>query len=104
VEKEEEAFGCKSQYELIHPEWVLFVDECGSNTSQSKDGQVGGQTYLCSRTGWRQQMAATKDAHFTVMGFTAASGDPVMCMIIFAAKVFKDEWRTGVDPFAEWIG
>jgi len=38
------------------------------------------------------------------MGFTAASGDPVMCMIIFAAKVFKDEWRTGVDPFAEWIG
>lgn len=33
-----------------------------------------------------------------------ASGDPVMCAIIFAAKVFKDEWRTGVDPFAEWIG
>ncbi len=22
----------------------------------------------------------------------------------FAAKTFKDEWRTGVDPFAEWIG
>jgi hypothetical protein len=38
------------------------------------------------------------------MGFTAASGDPVMCMIIFAAKVFKDEWRTGVDGFDEWIG
>jgi hypothetical protein len=48
VKKEEEAFGCKSQFELIHPEWVLFVDECGSNTSQTKDGQVGGQTYLCS--------------------------------------------------------
>jgi hypothetical protein len=50
------------------------------------------------------QRAATKDAHFTVMGFTVASGDPVMCAIIFAAKVFKVEWRTGVDPFAEWIG
>ena len=37
------------------------------------------------------------------MEFTAASGDPVMCMIIFTAKVFKDEWRTGVDPFVEWI-
>jgi hypothetical protein len=47
------------------------------------------------------QRAATKDAHFTVMGFTVASGDPVMCAIIFAAKVFKDEWRTGVDLFAE---
>jgi len=103
MEKEDEAFGCKSQYELIHPEWVLFVEECGSNTSQAKDGQVGGQTYLSSRTGRPQQRAATKDAHFTVMGFTAASGDPVMCAIIFAAKVFKDEWRTGVEPFAEWI-
>jgi hypothetical protein len=27
AEKEEEAFVCKSKFELIHPEWVLFVDE-----------------------------------------------------------------------------
>jgi hypothetical protein len=38
----ENTFGCKSKYELIHPDWLFFVDECGSNTLQAKDGQVGG--------------------------------------------------------------
>jgi hypothetical protein len=91
VEKAEDAFGCKSQYELIHPDWVLFVDECGANTSQTKDGQVGGQKYLCSAHRRPQNRAATKDAHFTVLGFTATSGEPVMCALIFAAKTYKDE-------------
>ncbi len=27
-----------------------------------------------------------------------------MCAVIFAAKTFRDEWRTGFDPFAEWVG
>jgi hypothetical protein len=104
VESEEQAFGLKSKYELIHPDWLLFVDEVGSNTSQAKDGNVGGQLYLCSVDGRPQQRAATKDAHFTVLGFTAADGQPVMCSIIFAAKTFRDEWRTGFDPFANWVG
>ncbi len=63
---EEEAFGCKSLYEFIHPEMLVFVDEVGSNTSQTKDGLVGGQTYLCTKEGQPQQKAATKDAYFTM--------------------------------------
>jgi len=55
VESEEQAFGLKSAYELIHPDWLLFVDEVGSNTSQAKDGNVGGQLYLCSVDGRPQQ-------------------------------------------------
>ncbi len=39
------AFGQKSPFELIHPDWVSFVDEMGSNTSQTKDGQVGGRNF-----------------------------------------------------------
>jgi len=101
---EKEAMGLKSPYELIHPGWLVFVDEVGSNTSQAKDGAIGGQTYLCSRDGRPQQRAATKDAHFTVLGFTAANGEPLMCAIIFAAKSLKSEWVLGFDPFAEWIG
>jgi hypothetical protein len=104
VETEEQAFGCKSQYELIHLGHLIFVDEVGNNTSQAKDGQVGGQTYLCSKDGQPQQQASTKDAHFTVLGFTAANGDPLLCAIIFAAKTLKGEWITGFDPLAEWIG
>jgi len=104
VSCEKDAAGLESMYELIHPEWLIFVDEVGSNTSQAKDGAVGGQTYLCSKTGRPQQRAATKDAHFTVLGFTAASGEPLMCAIIFSGKTMKEEWRLGFDPFAEWIG
>jgi hypothetical protein len=94
----------KSKFELIHPDWLLFIDEVGSNTSQTKDGRVGGQTYLCSVEGRPQERASTKDAHFTVLGFTTSSGEPVMCVIIFAAKSLRDEWRTGFDPLAKWIG
>ncbi len=67
-------------------------------------GRVDGQTYLSMKDGGPQQRAATKDAHFTVLGFTAANGKPLMCAIIFAAKSLKEEWRLGFDPFMEWIG
>jgi hypothetical protein len=40
---EKEAFGCQSAYELIHPNMLVFVDEVGNNTSQAKDGAVGGK-------------------------------------------------------------
>jgi hypothetical protein len=80
------------------------VDEVGSNTLQSKDGRVRGQNYLCSIDGRPQQCASTKDAHFTVLGFTAASREPVMCAIIFAGKVMRDDWKTGFDPLVQWIG
>ncbi len=42
VNSEKEAHGCQSQYELIHPNFLVFLDEVGSNTSQAKDGAVGG--------------------------------------------------------------
>jgi len=42
VELEQDALGCQSKYKLIHPNWLIFVDKAGSNTSQTKDGKVGG--------------------------------------------------------------
>jgi hypothetical protein len=92
VVEEHKAYGLVSHYELIHLDWLLFVDECRSNTSQTKDGQVSGQRILCSVDRRPQQRAATKDAHFTVLGFMAASEEAVMCAVIFAAKSFRHEW------------
>ena len=104
VVEEQEAFGLASEYELIRPDRLLFVDEVGSNTSQTKDGNVGGEKFLCIAGGRPQIRASTKDAHFTVLGFTAANGQPIMCAIIFAAKALEDEWVLGLDPFAAWEG
>ncbi len=80
------------------------MDECGSNTSQTQDSQVGWQLYLCAADQCPQQYSSTKDAHFTVLGFTVADGSPVMCGIIFAAKSMREEWKMGHNPFAVWVG
>lgn len=43
-----------------------------------------------------------EDCHFTVMGFTALTGDPVMCVVIFEEETPKMDVATGVDVFA-WV-
>ena len=78
---------------------LIFVDELGCNTNQKQDGD--NEKYLCPKSGRPQQRAATKDSHFTVLGFTAADGNPLMCAIIFAAKSLREEWVMGFDPFTE---
>ena len=103
--EEKDALGLQTKYNLIcPPDRLLFVDEVGSNTSQTKDGHVGGELFLCGKGERPQQRSAHKYAHFTVLGFTAANGNPIMCAIIFAAKTLEDEWVLGLDPFAEWVG
>jgi hypothetical protein len=55
VVNKENSVGCESKYELVHPNLLLFVDEVGSNTSQAKDGNVGGEKFLCTKHGRPQQ-------------------------------------------------
>ena len=78
VEYEEEAFGLQTEFMLLHPNKLLFVDEVGSNTSQAKDGNIGGEKFLVLNDARPQQRSACKDTHFTVLSFTTASGDTVM--------------------------
>lgn len=104
VEHEENGFGLQSKYYVLKPDKLLFVDEVGNNTSQAKDGNIGGEKFLCGSGGRPQQRSNTKDAHFTVLGFTAASGEAIMCAIIFAAKEMDPLLVHGLDPFTEWEG
>ena len=46
VELEEESFSLKTHYMQLHPNKLVFVDEVGSNTSQTKDGHCGGEKFL----------------------------------------------------------
>jgi hypothetical protein len=32
---------------LVKPEYLVFVDEVGNNTNQEKDGNIGGEKFLC---------------------------------------------------------
>jgi hypothetical protein len=42
--------------------------------------------------------------HFTVLGFTAATGEAIMCVIIVAGKTIRLNVITGLDAFALKIG
>jgi hypothetical protein len=61
------------------------------------DGRVGGERLLKARGQAAEVTAATSEAHFTVPGFTAATGEPVMFAIIFAASELTQELQLGVD-------
>ena len=39
--------------------------------------------------GQSQILASTKEADFTVLGFTAVNGSPDLCAIIFASKALE---------------
>jgi hypothetical protein len=71
---------------------------------ETKDGNIGGEKFLCDLQGRPQLQAATKDAHFNVLGFTTATGMPLMCCVIFAAKELEGSWVLGFDSNAAWVG
>ena len=74
----------KTHYHLTHPENCLVVDEVGSDTSQKGDGHIGGAKYYCGR-GWiHQNKSSANHKHFTMLGFTALSGQSVMCLVVIA--------------------
>jgi len=76
---------------------VIFVDEVGGNTSQELDGAVGGQKKIVPRGTVPKETAATNTNHFTMLGFTAADGEPVMCALIMKGKTIKADAITGID-------
>jgi hypothetical protein len=104
VEHEEEGFGLKTQYYLERPDKLIFVDEVGSNTSQANNRNMGSEKLLCIGSNHSQEFVNTKDAHFTMLGFTMASGEAVMCCIIFAASQLDSLWAQGFNPLATWEG
>jgi hypothetical protein len=63
---------------VIQPDRLLFLDEVGSNTLQTKDGKnVGSQKLSCKASQQPQTQAATKFSPFTVLGFNVATGIPL---------------------------
>jgi len=104
VSCEGESTGEKIQYKIIHPDYILHVDEVGNNTCQRDDGHKGGQRYLVQRGSQPRTACSTSEAHWTTLGFTSASGKPVLCAIIFAAETLSVEDRLGIDIFAEGTG
>jgi len=97
VDNEEESSGLKVKIKLTHPEWLLFGDEVGNEMNQKDDKNVEGRKYLVKKNSLPKLTGSNVDARFTAIGLTAASGDPVMCVIIFAAEELTFSQQMGHD-------
>ena len=94
----------KTKYHLKHPEMCLVVDEVGCNISQRGDGHVRGTKFCCEIGSIPQNKASHNDRHFTCLGFTALSGEPVLCVVIIAGINDSYEVEVGIDTDAPIIG
>jgi hypothetical protein len=87
-------------YSLVHPDKLVFFDEVGENISQKGDGNAGGQKFMVAKDMRAQVRNSFKYNHFTVLGFTAADGRPVMCAILIAASKLRLTDVTGFTPLS----
>ena len=95
--EEADAAGLKCAIKITHPEYILFGDEVGQDIAQDTDGHVGGQTYL-SVGGQQVNLTSSKvGGRTTVIGLTAATGEAVYAVIIFAASELGVLDRLGFD-------
>jgi hypothetical protein len=96
-----EVYGRNTQYSLLHPEYLVMVDEVGENISQKGDGNAGGKKFMNASDMRAQVRNSFKDYHFTVLGLTAANGHPTICAIIIAASKLKVTDVMGFNPLSE---
>ena len=98
------SFGFPVTHRIKHPDYCLVADEVGGNVSQKGDGNVGGTRFLCEKGSVPKQVTSNKDKHFTLLGFTALSGEPAMCCVVFSGKNQNPYVEAGCDFTKEFIG
>lgn len=81
---EDEAVGCKVTHKIIKPEYCIVGDETGGNLSMKGDG--GRKKFLCARGDVPRTKASGCDRHFTTIGLTLLTGDPLMCIVVMKGK------------------
>lgn len=102
MENEEDSIGLKSDIHIIHPEWIVFVDETGVNTNQKDDGNLGGELFIVPSDDFDARLqGATTDIHFTVLCFQSGNGEPILCAVVMKsekdAKDIPTSWKLGID-------
>jgi hypothetical protein len=93
------SFGVQSDVLVTDPSYMVFVNETGSTTNMKKD-KTYGKKVIAEQGYSGATPAISTDIRYTTMGFTAATGEPVMCCIIFSSESTKgipNSWVTGID-------
>ena len=94
----------KTNIHLTHPEMCLVIDEVVSNISQKGDGHIARKKYICEINSIPREQSSYSGKHFTLLGFTALTGEPVHCLAIIAGVKEMFEVEAGIDIDAAPIG
>jgi hypothetical protein len=103
LDSKDHCYGRLTRYQVAKQEYILFVDDTGSNTNQKDDGVIGGQRIVTAtnQTEGGICIVSTTDIHFTLLCFTAGNGEPVFCGIILKSEPAVNEipicWQMGID-------
>ena len=68
------------------------------------NGYVGGKLLLGERGYIAQEKSLSKNRKFTIIGFMALTGDPVMCVLIFEGKKPNGSIEAGINITVKPIG
>ena len=100
-----ERFGLIQDILITHPNYLLFADESGFNTSQKDDGAIGGEKLVEEAGIVLQRILSTTDHRFTMLPFTSGSGEAVCCVMIFQSETGEvpSLWQQGHDKLVDLI-
>jgi len=94
---ESSAFGCQVFHKLVRPDMCVCGDEVGGNLSMKGDGHIAGTKLLTGVGNVPKLQTSTRNRRFTMIGLTAFTGEPVMCILIFEGKHPKGHIEAGID-------
>jgi hypothetical protein len=95
--EETKACGMKVSTQLLCPDMCIVMDEVGCNINMTKDGHVNGNRFVVAKNDKAKQRASKKEKHFTCLGLSLLTGQPLMCVVIIDGKTDHLLIRTGVD-------
>ena len=91
-------FSLQTKYKLIHPDYLLFIDEVSSNLHCDHDNNVGREKYIIEHsTDHTIICSKNNDYRFLLLGFTSTSGCPVLCVYIIKAETLSYNQVMGAD-------
>ena len=84
---------------ITYPKYICFMDKTGCNTSQKKDGHNAGKRKIVAVDNVPRSECNSSDHRFTLLPITAATGEVIMCVVIFQSKQKEvpERWQLGVD-------
>jgi len=74
----------KAELQLNRPNYLIFVDETGDDTSQKHDGNQGSEKLVVGVKERALLSSSFDGCHWTSLGFTLGDGRPLLCVIIIA--------------------